>query len=377
MSGTVYRVLLLPGDGVGPEVLGEARALLEAVGEAVGVDFAVEEALIGGAAIDAYGVPLREADVERALASDAVLLGAVGGPAWDHLPKETRPEAGLLGLRKALGLFANLRPVKVFDALVDASPLKPEVARGADLLVVRELTGGLYFGQPSERTRDAAGRRAVDTLPYTEAEVERIADLAFRLARQRRGKVTSVDKANVLNTSQLWREVVSEVGARYPDVALEHALVDSCAMRLISRPRDFDVLVTENLFGDILSDEAAVLAGSLGMLPSASLHGRPPSRPGTAADLFGLYEPVHGSAPDIAGRGVANPIGAVLSAAMMLRFSFGLAQAADAVEAAVDDALKAGYRTSDLAGPGRPAAPTAEMGREIRERALARLAGQR
>ena len=367
------RILLLPGDGIGPEVLAEARALLEALGPAIDLRFSFREDLIGGAAIDAYGTPLREETIEAARQSDAVLLGAVGGPKWDHLPKATRPEAGLLRLRKELGLFANLRPVKVFDALADASPLKPEIVRGVDLLVVRELTGGLYFGQPSELVRGPEGRRAVDTLPYTEDEIARIVDLAFRLARERRRKVTSVDKANVLNTSQLWREVASEVAARYPDVALEHALVDSCAMRLVSRPRDFDVLVMENLFGDILSDEAAVLAGSLGMLPSASLHGAPPQRPGSSARLFGLYEPVHGSAPDIAGRGIANPIGALLSAAMLLRWTLGLEAAASAVEGAVADVLDAGVRTADLAGPGTQPVGTAEFGRLVRERALARL----
>jgi len=368
-----FSILLLPGDGVGPEVLAEALALLEALGPRADVSFAFHKGLIGGASIEAYGTPLRDEEVERALDADAVLLGAVGGPAWDHLGTSDRPESGLLHLRKALDLFANLRPVRVLDALVDASPLKPEVVRGADLLVVRELTGGLYFGKPSERSRDADGRRAVDTLPYHEREIERIVDLAFRLARRRRGKVSSVDKANVLTTSQLWREVAGEVAARYPDVRLEHVLVDSCAMRLVARPTDFDVLVTENLFGDILSDEAAVLAGSLGMLPSASLNGRPPTRPGTSATMFGLYEPVHGSAPDIAGRGMANPIGAILSAAMMLRFSFDLGDLADAVEAAVGATLAAGYRTADIAGSGA-AVTTAELGAAIRERALARLA---
>ncbi|MDI3338956.1 MAG: 3-isopropylmalate dehydrogenase [Sphaerobacter sp.] len=375
MSERTFHILLLPGDGVGPEVTAEARALLEALAPAAGVRFTFTEGLIGGAAIDAYGTPLRDEELAAALASDAVFLGAVGGPAWDHLRGEARPEAGLLRLRQALGLFANLRPVRVFDALVDASPLKPEVARGADLLVVRELTGGLYFGRPSERRDSAAGRAAIDTLPYSEQEIERIVDLAFRLARQRRGKVTSVDKANVLATSQLWREIATEVGQRYPDVTLEHLLVDATAMRLIARPRDFDVLVTENLFGDVLSDEAGVLAGSLGMLPSASLHGGPPTRPGTTAPMFGLYEPVHGSAPDIAGRGLANPLGAILSASLMLRFSLGLGDVADAIDAAVGDALAAGYRTADLGGV--PAATTAEMGAQVRERALARLGARR
>jgi 3-isopropylmalate dehydrogenase len=367
------RILLLPGDGIGPEVLAEARGVLEALGQAIGLRFDFHEDLIGGAAIDAHGTPLRAETIEAAWQSDAVLLGAVGGPKWDHLPKASRPEAGLLRLRKELGLFANLRPVKVFDALAEVSPLKAEVVRGVDLLVVRELTGGLYFGQPSELVRGPQGRRAIDTLPYTEDEIARILDLAFRLARERRRKVTSVDKANVLNTSQLWREVATEVATRYPDVALEHALVDSCAMRLVSRPRDFDVLVMENLFGDILSDEAAVLVGSLGMLPSASLHGAPPQRPGSPARLFGLYEPVHGSAPDIAGRGIANPIGALLSAAMLLRWTLGRDAAADAIEGAVADVLDSGVRTADLAGPGTQPVDTAEFGRLVRERALERI----
>jgi 3-isopropylmalate dehydrogenase len=373
MSAASFKILRLAGDGIGPEVVEAACAVIEAVGRQSGVLFEFDDALIGGAAIDAYGTPLRDEDVERAAESDAVFLGAVGGPRWDHLSKETRPEAGLLGLRKHLGLFANLRPVKVFDALADASPLKSEVVRGADLMVVRELTGGLYFGQPSKRVSDDTGRHAVDTLPYHESEVERIVDLAFRLAQQRRRKVTSVDKANVLNSSQLWREVATEVSERYPDVQFEHALVDSCAMALISRPTSFDVMVMENLFGDILSDEAAVLAGSLGMLPSASLNGRPPSRESTGARMFGLYEPVHGSAPDIAGQGKANPCGAILSASMMLRFSFGLDPLADAVDQAVSDVLDSGLRTADIAGQGK-AVSTSDFGTAVRNRALELLA---
>jgi 3-isopropylmalate dehydrogenase len=373
MSAASFKIFRLAGDGIGPEVVEAACAVIDAVGRQSGVSFEFDDALIGGAAIDAYGTPLRDEDVERAAGSDAVFLGAVGGPSWDHLSKETRPEAGLLGLRKHLGLFANLRPVKVFDALADASPLKSEIVGGADLMVVRELTGGLYFGQPSKRVADATGRHAVDTLPYHESEVERIVDLAFRLARQRRRKVTSVDKANVLNSSQLWREVATEVSERYPDVQFEHALVDSCAMALISRPTSFDVMVMENLFGDILSDEAAVLAGSLGMLPSASLNGRPPSRDGTSARMFGLYEPVHGSAPDIAGQGKANPCGAILSASMMLRFSFGLDSLADAIDQAVSDVLDSGMRTADIAGQGK-AASTSDFGAAVRNRALELLA---
>ncbi|MGA7671055.1 MAG: 3-isopropylmalate dehydrogenase [Nitrolancea sp.] len=371
MSDRSFKIMLLGGDGVGPEVLDEARALLTSIGPTANVAFEFSNALIGGAAIDAHGVPMRDEDVEAARQSDAILLGAVGGPKWDHLGKAERPEAGLLGLRKTLGLFANLRPVKVFDALANNSPLKSEIARGSDLMFVRELTGGLYFGRPSKRMKDETGRHAVDTLPYHESEIERIVDLAFRLARSRKKHVTSVDKANVLNTSQLWREVAIEVSERYPDVRFDHALVDSCAMRLISRPGDFDVMVMENLFGDVLSDEAAVLAGSLGMLPSASLNGQKPERQGTTAALFGMYEPVHGSAPDIAGQGVANPIGAILSAAMMLRFSFELGDLADTVEMAVGQALVEGLRTADIASSGEKAVSTQEMAARIRDLVMA------
>lgn len=367
------RLLVLPGDGIGPEVLAEAQAVLEQACHALGLAVRFQEDRIGGAAIDADGVPLREDTIETARQSDAVLLGAVGGPKWDHLPKATRPEAGLLGLRKALGLFANLRPVKVFDALADRTPLKPEIVRGVDLLIVRELTGGLYFGEPSFVARDAGARHAVDTLPYTEHEISRVVRLACELAQARRGKLTSVDKANVLNTSQLWREIATEVASHYPGITLEHALVDSCAMRLISRPRDFDVLVMENLFGDILSDEAAVLAGSLGMLPSASLHGEPPTRPGTVARRFGLYEPVHGSAPDIAGKGIANPIGAILSVAMLLRWTLDRADVAQAIEDAVAAVLDEGARTADLAGPGERALSTQQFGELVRQALADRL----
>ncbi len=372
----IFKILRLPGDGVGPEVLDEACSVLSEVGARKDVQFEFTDGLIGGAAIDACGSPLSDEDLVKARDSDAVFLGAVGGPKWDHFSKETRPEAGLLKLRKELGLFANLRPVKIFDALAGASPLKDEIVRGADLMVVRELTGGLYFGQPSKRMKDETGRSAVDTLPYHESEIERIVDLAFRLAGQRRKKVTSVDKANVLNSSQLWREVASEVSERYPDIEFEHALVDSCAMALISRPTTFDVMVMENLFGDVLSDEAAVLAGSLGMLPSASLNGKPPAREGTQAEMFGMYEPVHGSAPDIAGQGKANPVGAILSASMMLRFSFGLDALADTVDNAVANVLEQGVRTGDIAGPDMAPASTSEFGSAVREQAAALAAAR-
>jgi 3-isopropylmalate dehydrogenase len=352
MSERRYRILCLPGDGAGPEVIAEATATLDLIAAMRGFQIEYHHAHIGGAAIDAYGVPLRPEDAALADEVDAILLGAVGGPKWDSQPRERRPEAGLLGIRRALGLFANLRPVKVFDALVDASPLKPEVVRGVDLLIVRELTGGLYFGKPSKQWATARDRRAVDTLAYSGREIERLVELGYQLALGRRHKVTSVDKANVLASSQLWRTVAGEVAQRHPEVETEHMLVDSCAMRLISRPRDFDVLVTENTFGDILSDEAAVLAGSLGMLPSASLNGRKPKRRNSPAVQFGLYEPIHGSAPDIAGQGVANPTGAILSAAMLLRISLGRAEEAEILETAVGTALAGGARTRDIASGG-------------------------
>jgi 3-isopropylmalate dehydrogenase len=323
-------VVLLPGDGIGPEVVAATTRVLDAIG-----DFTYEEHLIGGAAIDATGSALPEATVRACQAADAVLLGAVGGPKWDTTdPDQPRPEQGLLGIRKALGLFANLRPVKPLTALLDASPLKREIITGTDLLVVRELTGGIYFGR-KERTADSA----TDECTYTRVEIERIARVAFRAAR---AKVVSVDKANVLETSRFWREVVREVhGAEFPHVQLEHLLVDNAAMQLVSAPRHFDVIVTENMFGDILSDEAAMITGSIGMLPSASLGD---------ADTPGLFEPVHGSAPDIAGRGIANPLATILSAALMLRHGFGRNAEADAVESAVDRALEGGLRTPDLGG---------------------------
>lgn len=356
------RVMLLPGDGVGPEVLDEARKTLDSVGSARGIAFSFETRNIGGAAVDAHGVPVRDEDIEATRACGAALLGAVGGPAWERQPRELRPEAGLLKLRYELGLFANLRPVKVFDALADASPLKPEVVRGVDLVIVRELTGGLYFGKPSRQWETEEGRRAVDTMEYSEGEIRRLAELGYQLAAGRRRKVTSVDKSNVLATSQLWRAAVDEVAAAHPHVTTEHQLVDSCAMRLIAQPGSFDVLIMENTFGDILSDEASVLAGSLGMMPSASI--------GEGGE-FGVYEPIHGSAPDIAGKGIANPTGAILSAAMMLRVSFGLEREAAAIEEAVGLVLDSGARTADIAAGGESAS-TREFGDEIR-RHLARV----
>lgn len=344
-----YRIATIPGDGVGPEVVAAARRVVDAVGERSGFAVGWSEFLVGGAAIDAYGVAIRPEDVAACGEADAILLGAVGGPKWSDPSASVRPEQALFALRGGLGLFANLRPVSVHPALAASSPLRPELLDGVDMLIVRELTGGVYFGDRREATGTGAAREALDTLPYSEPEIRRIVELAFELAATRRGHVTSVDKANVLATSRLWRTVASEVGAAHPDVALAHQLVDSCAMLLVRRPADFDVIVTENLFGDILSDEAAVLAGSLGMLPSASLGTRR-----TAYGTFGLYEPIHGSAPDIAGEDKANPIGTILSAAMLLRLSLGRDDAATAVEAAVFSALDDGWRTGDLADPANP-----------------------
>jgi 3-isopropylmalate dehydrogenase len=341
-----YRVAVIPGDGVGPEVVDAARRVVDATGAAVGFHVEWPKYLVGGAAIDTYGVAIRPEDVTACGEADAILLGAVGGPKWSDPKAAVRPEQALFALRGGLGLYANLRPVTVHPALVASSPLRPELLAGVDLLIVRELTGGIYFGDRDEASAEPGARSARDTMPYSEAEIRRIVTLAFELARDRRGKVTSVDKANVLATSRLWRTVANEVATDFPEVAIEHQLVDSCAMLLVRRPADFDVIVTENLFGDILSDEAAVLAGSLGMLPSASLGQR-----NTAHGTFGLYEPIHGSAPDIAGRDIANPIGTILSAAMLLRMSLGNETAAAAIEAAVSGALDDGWRTGDLADP--------------------------
>ena len=340
-----HLIVTIPGDGVGPDVVAATRRVLDAAAAKFGFRLAWREIEAGGCAIDAHGVAIRDADLDLAATADALLLGAVGGPKWDNPNASVRPEQALFALRTRFNLFANLRPVTILPELVESSPLKAERLEGVDMLVVRELTGGLYFGKPSGEEVTPTGRRAVDTLPYHEDEIRRIAVVAFELARKRRKRVASVDKANVLATSRLWRKVVTEVGAEYPDVALEHRLVDSTAMLLATWPGTFDVIVTENLFGDILSDEAAVLAGSLGMLPSASLGERR-----TASGTFGLYEPIHGSAPDIAGKNIANPIGTILSGAMMLRESLGRPEAAAAVEAAVATAVRSGARTADLAG---------------------------
>jgi 3-isopropylmalate dehydrogenase len=330
--------------------------VLEAVAERYGFAFEWTTVVAGGAAIDAYGTALRDEDLDVCADGDAVFLGAVGGPKWDDPQAAVRPEQALFALRKGLGLYANLRPINVEPALVDTSPLRPARLRGVDLLIVRELTGGLYFGERTEGRPGPDGRVAVDSLPYSEREIRRIVRLAFELARGRRGRVTSVDKANVLATSRLWRTIAIEVSADFRDVVLEHSLVDSCAMQLISHPAAFDVIVTENLFGDILSDEASVLAGSLGMLPSASLGERR-----THQGIFGMYEPVHGSAPEIAGKDVANPLGAILSGALLLRWSLGRGDAAGAIEQAVRAVLSAGNRTADLVSPegaGTPVSTT-------------------
>jgi 3-isopropylmalate dehydrogenase len=348
------RVAVLAGDGVGPEVTAEALRCLRRTAELYGHDFELTGLPFGGAAIEACADPLPAHTLEACLASDAVLLGAIGGPKWSAPDAPLRPEAGLLKLRRALGTFANLRPVKVTGALADASTLKSEVVRGVDLLLVRELTGGIYFGE-KERRADAAA----DVCRYSAFEIERVVRVAARLARARRGRLASIDKSNVLETSRLWREVTSRVIAReFPDVALDHLLVDAAAMHLIRTPRDFDVLVTENLFGDILTDEAAMLTGSLGLLPSASL----------GESRRGLYEPVHGSAPDIAGRGIANPFGAILSVALLLRHSLGLTSEALALERAVEEALAAGARTADIAAPRARALSTTEAGEAVLSR---------
>ena len=360
------RVLLLPGDGIGPEIVAEARRLLEWL-RGRGLDLELEEGLIGGAAIDAAGSPLPEETLERARAADAVLLGAVGGPRWDGLPAERRPERGLLGLRAALGLFANLRPAVLHPELAAASTLKPEVVAGLDLLIVRELTGGIYFGEPrGVRTREDGERVGVNTLVYSESEIRRIGRVAFEAARRRQRRLCSVDKANVLECTALWREVMTALAAEYPDVALTHMYVDNAAMQLVRDPKQFDVIVTTNMFGDILSDEAAMLTGSIGMLPSASLNERGQ----------GLYEPIHGSAPDIAGRGVANPLATLLSVALMLRHSLGEEGWAALVERAVGRVLERGYRTADIWTEGCRRVGTAAMGEAVLE-ALEEEAGEK
>lgn len=357
-----FDIAVLPGDGVGPDVTDEARRMLDEVGKRFGHRFTYKAGLIGGIAIDKSGSALPQQTIDTCRRCDAVLLGAVGGPKWDDPGASTRPEDGLLAIRKELGLFANLRPVKMFRVLEDATTLKPEVVRNVDLMVVRELTGGLYFGRPKKRWSTSRGRRAVDSMAYTEKEIARILRAGFELALARRRKLTSVDKANVLESSRLWRQIAGEIAAEYPQVSMDNMLVDACAMRLIRDPAYFDVIVTENMFGDILTDEASMLAGSMGMLPSGSLAGIPG---GKSSHAFGLYEPIHGSAPDIAGKDLANPIAAILSAGMLLHYSLGLDREATAVEQAVLQALEEGYRTRDIMTDGMKQTGTEEMGKLI------------
>lgn len=339
-----YNILALPGDGVGPEIMDHAVRIANAAAEKHGFSLNIDTRLIGGCAIDEYGTPLRDEDIDAAKAADAILLGAVGGPKWDDPSAKVRPEQGLLKIRKALGLFANLRPVTANERLLEASPIKEDRIRGTDLLVVRELTGGIYFGD-RKQWEDGQGRVAMDTLVYHEHEIRRIIELAFELARGRTGRVTSVDKANVLDSSRLWRSIATEIGEANADVKLDHMLVDAMAMKLIQQPNAFDVIVTENMFGDILTDEASVLSGSIGLLPSASL-----GATGEDGRRIGLYEPIHGSAPDIAGKGVVNPAGMILSAAMMFRMSLEQPEAAERIESAVNGVVESGLLTADLGG---------------------------
>ena len=353
-------IAILGGDGIGPEVVAESMKVLDAISVKFDHDFNLKNEMIGGCAIDKFGTALPDQTLETCNNSDAIILGAVGGPKWDDPAAKTRPEDGILAVRKSLGLFANLRPVKVYPALINSSPIKPNFLKGVDMMVLRELTGGLYFGKPKKRWNTSQGRRGVDTLKYTEKEIERILRVGFELALNRNKKLTSVDKQNVLESSRLWREIAVELSSEYPEVELEHILVDNAAMQLIRNPASFDVIVSENTFGDILTDEASVLSGSMGMLPSASLAELPGKK--SKITKLSLYEPIHGSAPDIAGQGIANPIGSILSTAMMLRLSFGLNQEAEAIEKAVDSALSEGYRTADIASDGGTVVNTTKMG---------------
>jgi 3-isopropylmalate dehydrogenase len=346
--GKKYKIAVIKGDGIGPEIVDEAIKVLDAISVKEGFELSYDEYLMGGAAIDVTGIPLPDETISGSLNSDAILFGAIGGPKWDELPREKRPESGLLKLRKALGVYANLRPAIVYDELVNASSLKPEVVQGVDIMVVRELIGGIYFGEPKGREGD----KAYNTMVYTVDEVKRIAKQAFKIAMKRGKKVCSIDKANVLDVSQLWRDTVIEVSKDYPEVELSHMYVDNAAMQLIRDPKQFDVMLTGNIFGDILSDEASMLSGSIGLLPSASV-----------GDKSALYEPIHGSAPDIAGQGIANPIATIASASMMLRYSLGEIDAADKIDAAISKALSEGYRTKDISNfDAKEIVSTSEMG---------------
>ncbi len=349
-----YKISVMEGDGIGPEIVAEGLKVLDEIASRFNHTFEYVKVYVGGCAIDRFGEPLPDSEVEKILSTDALFFGAVGGPKWENLPHDKKPEAGLLGIRKALGAFANLRPAKVFSELIDASTLKPEVVEGIDILVVRELTGGIYFGKPKGIFEENGEKKAVNTMVYSYSEIERIVRLAFELARKRRKRLTSVDKANVLEVSQLWRDVVNQVASEFPDIEYNHMLVDNAAMQLVRNPKQFDVIVTGNIFGDILSDEASMLTGSIGMLPSASIGGR-----------VGMFEPIHGSAPDIAGKGIANPIAQIESAAMMLKYGLNLDREAEAIEKAVELVLSMGYRTPDIMSEGKKLVNTDQMGNLI------------
>ncbi|MGC8971593.1 MAG: 3-isopropylmalate dehydrogenase [bacterium] len=357
----MFKIAVLPGDGIGPEVVNEGVKLLKTLDRELSLGLVFEEAIIGGAAVDKYGKPLPEETLDVVLNSDAVFLGAVGGPKWDNIEVSKRPEQALLALRKNLGVFANIRPVKSMKPLVPASPIRPEIIDGVDLIILRELTGGIYFGEPKYRDRD----KAIDTLVYNRYEIERITDIAFKISLSRKKKVTSVDKANILESSRLWREVVNEKAKDYPQVTVEHLYVDNCAMQLIRRPKDFDVVLTENMFGDILSDEAGAILGSLGMLPSASI-----------GEKYALYEPIHGSAPDIAGKGIANPLATILTVALLLRYSLKREDLANTVENAVEEVLKEGYHTPDINVEGE-IVNTLKMGDLVVDKVLRLLEGDK
>jgi 3-isopropylmalate dehydrogenase len=363
MTNQEYRIAVFAGDGVGPEIMNEAIKVLKTLADKKNIRISLKDGLIGGSAYDAFGTPFPDQSLNLALESDAVLLGAVGGPKWEGLDYSVRPERALLGLREKLGLYANLRPVVVFDELVDASPLKKNLVQGIDIMILRELTGDVYFGKPRGVSKDKDGlRTGINTMIYNEEEIRRIAVRAFELARARRKNLLSVDKANVLESTELWRSVVTETGRDYPDIELKHMYVDNCAMQLVRNPSQFDVIVTTNLFGDILSDEAAMLTGSIGMLPSASL-----------GEDKALYEPIHGSAPDIAGKNIANPLATILSVALMLRHSFNMPEEAFMVEKAVADVLKEGWRTQDIYSAGTKLAGTEEMGNAVVRQLVSRV----